>query len=68
VSISLPIFFIIAYILGFFSEDFEDSEKVGIKLMAHKSIPKRGDNKFAKKSIQTIGESYYKQISRQTDI
>jgi hypothetical protein len=58
VSISLPILSIIAYILGFFSEvqelDFEDSEKVGIKLMAHKSIPKRGDNKFAKKSIQTI--------------
>jgi len=58
VSISLPILSIIAYILGFFSEvqelDFEDSEKVGIKLIAHKSIPKRGDNKFAKKSIQTI--------------
>jgi hypothetical protein len=67
VSISLPILSIIAYILGFFGElqelDFEDSEKVGIKSMAHKSTIKRGDNKFAKKPIETIGESYYKQIS-----
>jgi preprotein translocase subunit SecF len=63
VLISLPILSIIAYILGFFSEDqeldFEDSENVGIKSMAHKSIPKIGDNKFG----ENIGESYFKQIS-----
>ncbi len=40
--------------------------------MAHKSIPKRGDNKFANKSIETIGDNkeddtddshqYYQQV------